>query len=81
MIDEEEKTPGKIIDFHNSLVIFVVLNDEHIIQVLSNIGQVRERGATIIVISCVENLEKQIDTSRIHHLIELQPTKSIFAAL
>lgn len=59
MIDEVEKTP----------VLFVVLDDEHLVQILSNIGQVKERGATIIVISCVENLEKLIDISKISYLI------------
>jgi glucosamine--fructose-6-phosphate aminotransferase (isomerizing) len=71
MIDESEKTP----------VIFIVLDDEHLVQILSNIGQVRERGATIIVISCVDNLEGKIDVSKISFLIKLQPVKSLFAAL
>lgn len=71
MIDEVEKTP----------VLFVVLDDEHLVQILGNIGQVKERGATIIVISCVENLEKLIDISKISYFIQLQPVKSLFAAL
>jgi glucosamine 6-phosphate synthetase-like amidotransferase/phosphosugar isomerase protein len=64
-----------------NLVLFIVLDDEHLVQILSNIGQVRERGATIIVVSCVENLESKIDVGKIHHLIQLQPVKSLFAAL
>lgn len=71
MIDEVEKTP----------VIFIALDDEHLTQILGNIGQVRERGATIIVISAVEDLHKKIDTTKIQFLIELQPVKSLFAAL
>lgn len=59
MIDEVEKTP----------VLFVVLDDEHLVQILSNIGQVKERGATIIVVSCVENLDKLIDISKITYYI------------
>ena len=50
-------------------------------QILGNIGQVRERGASIIVVSCVENLESKIDISKIPFLIQLQPVKSLFAAL
>jgi len=65
----------------NLLVLFIVLDDEHLVQILGNIGQVRERGASIIVVSCVENLESKIDVSKINHLIQLQPVKSLFAAL
>jgi glucosamine 6-phosphate synthetase-like amidotransferase/phosphosugar isomerase protein len=50
-------------------VIFIVLDDAHLNQVLGNIGQVRERGATIIVITTVEGLEKLTDISKIHFLI------------
>jgi glutamine---fructose-6-phosphate transaminase (isomerizing) len=32
-------------------VIFIVLQDEHLSQVLSNILQVKERGATTIVLT------------------------------
>jgi glucosamine 6-phosphate synthetase-like amidotransferase/phosphosugar isomerase protein len=63
------------------IVLFIVLDDEHLVQILGNIGQVRERGASIIVVSCVENLESKIDVSKIPFLIQLQPVKSLFAAL
>ncbi|CDW73732.1 glucosamine--fructose-6-phosphate aminotransferase [Stylonychia lemnae] len=71
MIDEAERTP----------VIFIVLNDEHLTQVISNIGQVRERGATIVVISLLKDITKIMDVSRIQFLIQLQPTESMFSAL
>jgi len=45
------------------------LNDEHLTQVISNIGQVRERGATIVVISLLEDITKIMDVSRIQFLI------------
>jgi glucosamine 6-phosphate synthetase-like amidotransferase/phosphosugar isomerase protein len=42
---------------------------------------VQDRGATIIVISTVADFRKLIDTSRIAFVIELQPVKSMIAAL
>ena len=81
MIDEIEKTPGISIKILTSIVLFIVLDDEHLVQILGNIGQVRERGASIIVVSCVENLESKIDISKIPFLIQLQPVRSLFAAL
>ena len=48
MIDEQEKTP----------VIFLALADENIGQIISNILQVKERGATAIVITNLEDISK-----------------------
>lgn len=63
-------------------VIFLVLDDETITQVLSNILQVKERGATVIVLTNVPNIEKLIDCEKkIDFLIKLFEQKSIFAAL
>ena len=38
------------------LVVFIVLQDEHLSQVLSNILQVKERGATTIVLTALPDL-------------------------
>jgi len=51
MIDDTEKTA----------IIFLVLDDETITQVLSNILQVKERGATVIVLTNVPKIETMID--------------------
>jgi len=46
MIDEATSTP----------VVFIVLDDEHLSQVLSNILQIKSRGATTIVITALTDL-------------------------
>lgn len=73
MIDEAERTP----------VIFILLNDEHRSQILSNILQVKERGATTLIITNVDGIEKLIDLVKIDFLIQLPPIKNqeVFAAL
>ena len=71
MIDDEEKTP----------VIFIVLQDEHLSQVLSNILQVKERGATTIVLSALEDISTLIDPIKIDFLIKLDPNESVLTAL
>ena len=71
MIDEQEKTP----------VIFLLLDDEHQSQILSNILQVRERGATTIVLTNLSNIDALIDLDKIDFLIELTPVKSVLAAI
>ena len=71
MIDDEEKTP----------VIFIVLQDEHLSQILSNILQVKERGATTIVLSALEDISTLIDPIKIDFLIKLDPNESVLTAL
>ena len=71
MIDDEEKTP----------VIFIVLQDEHLSQVLSNILQVKERGVTTIVLSALEDISTLIDPIKIDFLIKLDPNESVLTAL
>ena len=71
MIDDEEKTP----------VIFIVLQDEHLSQVLSNILQIKERGATTIVLSALEDISTLIDPIKIDFLIKLDPNESVLTAL
>ena len=71
MIDDEEKTP----------VIFIVLQDEYLSQVLSNILQVKERGATTIVLSALEDISTLIDPIKIDFLIKLDPNESVLTAL
>lgn len=71
MIDDVAKTP----------VIFIVLQDEHLSQILSNILQVKERGATVIVLSALEDISEVIDLAKIDFLIKMDPHKSPIAAL
>lgn len=76
MIDDVTKTPGKCdpaiansLFFVKLLVIFMVLNDEHRSQIMSNILQVKERGATTIVFSALEDISTLINLSKIDFLI------------
>ena len=71
MIDDECSTP----------VVFVMLQDEHLSQILSNILQVKERGATTIVLSALDDITAHIDTVKIDFLIKLDPCASVLAAL
>lgn len=56
-------------------MIFLVLNDDHLSQVLSNILQVKERGATSIVITNLPDISKHIEPIKIDHLVQLAPGK------
>jgi len=72
MLDEDEKTA----------VIFLVLDDETLPQILSNILQVKERGATVIAITNVPKIETMMDVeNKIDYMIKLFDQKSMFAAL
>jgi len=72
MLDEEEKTAA----------IFFVLDDENIQQVLANILQVKERGATVIVLSNLPNIDEHISREeKIDHYIQIFPQESLFSAL
>ena len=64
-----------------SLVIFILLDDQHLSQVLSNILQVKERGATTIILSALEDVSTVIDPAKIDFLIKLAPQKSVLTAL
>ena len=59
MIDEATATP----------VVFVVLDDEHLSQVLSNILQIKSRGATTIVITSLTDLSEHIDLKSVDYTI------------
>lgn len=48
---------------------------------MSNILQVKERGATTIVITNLANIDVLIDLEKIDHLIELTTVKSVLAAI
>jgi glucosamine 6-phosphate synthetase-like amidotransferase/phosphosugar isomerase protein len=63
--------------------MFLLLNDEHRSQVLSNILQVKERGATTIVITNVPDLSSLIDETKMDFVIELPPANKmqVFGAL
>ena len=71
MIDDAVSTP----------VVFIVLDDEHLSQVLSNILQIKQRGATTIVITSLEDLSQHIDLKNVDFKVQLDPNKSVLAAL
>lgn len=59
MLDEEEKTA----------VMFLALDDENLNQLLANILQVKERGATVIVLTNLTDIYTVIGQEKIDHLI------------
>jgi len=72
MLDEDEKTA----------VIFFVLDDENLQQVLANILQVKERGATVIVLTNLPRIDDHISSKdKIDHLIEIFPQPSLLSSL
>ena len=72
MLDEDEKTA----------VIFFVLDDENLDQVLANILQVKERGATCIVITNLPRIDDHIcSKEKIDFLIEIFPQQSLLSSL
>ena len=58
-----------------------MLQDEHLGQILSNILQVKERGATTIVLSNLDDISTVIDPAKVDFLVKLEPCKSELAAL
>ena len=89
MIDDVVKTPGKcpssslptfLLQSNQPMssvplpvVVFIALQDEHLSQILSNILQVKERGATTIVLSNLADISSVIDPIKIDFLIKLDP--------
>lgn len=71
MIDEQEKTP----------VIFIILDDEHLSQLISNVHQVKERGATTIVVTDLADIGQHIDRVKLDFVIQLAPSRSVLSAL
>lgn len=71
MLDEEEKTA----------VMFFALDDENLNQLLANILQVKERGATVIVLTNLADIYTVISSEKIDHLIKVFPQPSLFASL
>merc|ERR1719498_1738046 len=71
MLDEDEKTA----------TIFLVLDDENLEQVLANILQVKERGATVIVMTNLPDIYQHVKPEKIDHLIQLSPQNSLLAAM
>lgn len=59
MLDEEEKTA----------VIFLILDDENLDQCLMNILQIKDRGATVTVVTNLKDIHSRVDASKIDHLI------------
>jgi glucosamine 6-phosphate synthetase-like amidotransferase/phosphosugar isomerase protein len=62
-------------------VIFLVLKDEHLTQVLGNILQVKERGATTIIVTNLPKIADHIDTNKLDFVIQLPPSASVLAGL
>ena len=48
---------------------------------MSNILQVKERGATSIILSALEDITTVIDPAKIDFLVKLSPNKSVLTAL
>ena len=66
-----------------TIVIFILLNDEHMSQILSNILQVKERGATTVVVTNLPDISKHIELSKLDFVVQLPPaqTPEVFSAL
>ena len=62
-------------------MVFIALQDEHLSQILSNILQVKERGATTIVLTTLADISTVIDLEKINFLIKLDPNESTLSAL
>jgi glucosamine 6-phosphate synthetase-like amidotransferase/phosphosugar isomerase protein len=58
-----------------------VLDDENLEQVLANILQVKERGATVIVLTNMEDIYSHVKAEKIDFLIQLVPQKSLLSAM
>ena len=64
------------------VVIFILLDDEDQNQVINNILQIKQRGATIILLTNLPNIEKRMNVKdEVDHLISLPPQTSILSAL
>lgn len=55
------------------------MDDENLEQVLANILQVKERGATCIALTNLPNIYTHIKEEKIDFLIKLSPQKSLLA--
>jgi glucosamine 6-phosphate synthetase-like amidotransferase/phosphosugar isomerase protein len=62
-------------------VIFIVLKDSHLSQILSNILQVKERGATTIILTTLPDIGAKINKAKIDFLVQLEPTISVLSAV
>lgn len=58
-----------------------MIDDENLEQVLANILQVKERGATVIVMTNLPNIYQHVKEEKIDHLIQLLPQKSLLASM
>lgn len=64
------------------VVIFIVLEDEHKSQIISNIHQVKERGATTIILTNVAEIGSLIDLDKLDYVVKIPTSKNeILAAL
>jgi glucosamine 6-phosphate synthetase-like amidotransferase/phosphosugar isomerase protein len=66
--------------------VFILLDDEHRSQILSNILQVKERGATTIIVTNNADLSKLIDMNKLDFVVQMPKSSSpqdgdTFAAL
>ena len=58
-----------------------MLDDENLEQILANILQVKERGATVIVLTNIPDIYKHVKNEKIDYLIQLVPQKSLLAGM
>jgi len=63
------------------LVIFLVFKDEHLTQLIGNILQVKERGATTIIVTNLPKISDVIDIKKIDFLVQLPSNESLLAGL
>ena len=71
MIDPQEATP----------VIIIALDDENLSLTIRNIVELKRNGATVIVISAVEDITSKCEGKELDFVVQLDPSKSVLAAV
>jgi glucosamine 6-phosphate synthetase-like amidotransferase/phosphosugar isomerase protein len=59
----------------------MIFKDEHLTQLIGNILQVKERGATTIIVTNLPKISDVIDMAKIDFLVQLPPQVSVMAGL
>jgi glucosamine--fructose-6-phosphate aminotransferase (isomerizing) len=59
----------------------MVFKDDHLTQLIGNILQVKERGATTIIVTNLPKISDVIDLVKIDYLIQLPPQATVLAGL
>ena len=71
MIDPVEATP----------VIIIALDDEHLSLTIRNIVELKRNGATVIVVSAVDDIVSKCEGKELDFIVQLEPDKSVLAAV